>query len=89
MENQLNSSMVNFPGFSSLSIFRETQKDLTRKNIQLEQIKDCIILMSMFNDNERKTNEENCNPNIIAVKNYARKLSQVHWTFFVPESKEK
>ena len=39
-----------FPGFSSLAILQEIQKDLTRKNIKPEEFKDRIIFMSMFND---------------------------------------
>ena len=52
---------TSFPGFSSFSILQEIQSDLARKNnIQPEEFKDQIIFMSMFNDIEWKTNDENC-----------------------------
>ena len=47
-----------FPGFSSLSLLQEIQKDLDRKNLQLEEFKDRIIFMSMFNDIDRS--KRNC-----------------------------
>ena len=47
---------TNFPGFSSLSIPQEIQKDLARKNIQPELFKDRIIFMSMFTDFDWKKN---------------------------------
>ena len=50
----------NFQGFSSLSILRDIQQDLEKKNIQPEDFKDQIIFMSMFNDIEWKMNDENC-----------------------------
>ena len=51
-----------FPGFSSLAILQEIQKDLARKNIQPEEFKDRIIFMSMFNDIDwsQRKNNENC-----------------------------
>ena len=39
-----------FPGFSSLQILQETQRDLLRKGIELEEFTDQFIFMSMFND---------------------------------------
>ena len=39
-----------FPGFTSLQILQEIQRDLAGKNIQPEEFKDRIIFMSMFND---------------------------------------
>ena len=75
-----------FTGFSSLSILQEIQQDLERKNIQPEEFKDRIIFMSIFNDIEWKTNDENWISN---VKNYAMKFSQEHWTYLGPGSEEK
>ena len=49
---------TNFPGFSSLSVLREIQQDMEKKNIQPEHFKDWIVFMSMFNDNEWKMNDE-------------------------------
>ena len=78
-----------FPGFSSLTILQEIQNDLARKNIQPEEFKDRIIFMSMFNDIEWKTNDENCISNAERVKNYAINFSQGHWAFLGPGSDEK
>ena len=77
------------PGFSSLSILQEIQKDLERKNIQSEEFKDQIIFMSMFNDVEWKRNDETCVSSAEKVKNCPMKFSQGHWTFFGPGSEEK
>ena len=76
-------------GFSSLSLLREIQNDLETKNIKPEDFKDRIIFMSMFNDVEWKTNDENCISNAEKVKNYAMRLSQGHWTFLGPGTEEK
>ena len=78
-----------FPRCSSLSVLEEIQKDLARKNNQPEEFKDQIIFMSMFNDIEWKTNDENCISIAEKVKNYAMKLSQGHWSFLGPGSEEK
>ena len=45
--------------------------------------------MSMFNDIEWKTNDENCMSNAEKVKNDAMRFSQGHWTFLGPGSEEK
>ena len=50
----------NFPGFSSLSVLQEIQRDLEKREIQPEEFKDGIIFMPMFNDIEWKTKDENC-----------------------------
>ena len=42
----------NFPEFTTLTILKEIQMDLERKNMELEIFKDRIIFMSMFNDIE-------------------------------------
>ena len=50
----------NFPASSSLTILQEIPKDLARKNINPEELKDRIIFMSMFNDigwSKRKNDE--------------------------------
>ena len=81
---------TNFPGFSSLSILQEIQKDLARKNIKPEEFKDRIIFMSMFNDINwsKGKNDEHCISNAEKAKNYALKFSQGHWTFLGPGSEE-
>ena len=73
-----------FQGFSSLSILQEIQQDLEKKNIQPEECKDRIIFMSMINDIEWKTNDENCISNSEKIKNYAKIFTQGHWTFLGP-----
>ena len=78
-----------FSGFSTLTILQEIQKDLEKENIQLENFSDRIIFMSMFNDIEWKTNDENCISNAEKVKNYALRYSQGHWTFLSPGSEER
>ena len=78
-----------FPGFSSLSILREIQRDLERENIQAEDFKDRIIFMSMFNDIEWKTNDENCISNAEKINTYAMRHLQGHRTFLGPGSEEK
>ena len=45
--------------------------------------------MSMFNDIDRKKNDENSVSNAEKVKNYAMRFSQGHWTFLGPGSEEK
>ena len=49
-----------FPGFSSLSVLQEVQRDLEKRQIQPEEFTDRIVFMSMFNDIEWKTTDENC-----------------------------
>ena len=44
----------NIPGFSKLSVLQEIQEDLAGNNIQPEEFKDRIIIMSMFNDTDWK-----------------------------------
>ena len=77
------------PGNSSLSILEEIQQDLEKRKIQPEEFTDRIISMSMLNDIEWKSNDENCISNAEKVKNYAMKFSQGHWTFLGPGSGEK
>ena len=79
----------NFPGFSSLSILQKIQQDLERRNIQPKEFKDRVIFMSIFNDIDWTTNDENCFSNAEKVKNYAMRFSQGHGTFFGPGWEEK
>ena len=85
-----------FPGFSSSSLLREIQKDLERKHIQPEELKDRITFTSMFNDIEWKKTDENCISNAEKVKNCAMKIlartsdilgsrvgREVVWKFFL------
>ena len=81
--------MENFPGFSTLSILHEIQRDLEEKNIQPENFEDRIIFMSMFNDILWKTDDENCISNAEKVKNYAKKFLPGHWTFLGPGSEKR
>ena len=78
----------NFPGFSSLAILQEIQKDLARNNIQPEEFTDRIIFMSMFSDIDwtKRGNDENCISSAEKVKNYAMRFLQGHWTFLDPRS---
>ena len=89
MEKQLNSSGKISQDFHHCLFFKRSKKDLARKNIQPEEFKDRIIFMSMFNDIDRKKNDENCISNAERVKNYAMKFSQGRWTFLGPGSEEK
>ena len=59
----------NFPGFTTLTILKEIQMDLERKNIEPENFKD--------------RNDENCISNAEKVKNYSKRFLPVHWTFFL------
>ena len=47
--------------------------------------------MSMFNENEwtKKRNSEKCFSNSEQVKNYAKRFSRGHWTFFDPGHEKK
>ena len=63
----------NLPGFSTLTILHEIQKDL-EKNIQPESFSDRIIFMSMFNDIAWKTDDENCVCDAERVKNYSKRF---------------
>ena len=62
------------PGFSTLTILQEIQKDLEKNNIQPEDFSDWDIFMSMFNDMVRKTDDENRVSNTEKVKNYAKRF---------------
>ena len=68
------------PGFPTLFIFQETQKDCEEKNLQPENFSYRIIFMSMLNDFLSKTDDENCISNAKKVKNYAKKFLPGHWT---------
>ena len=48
--------------------------DLERKSNKLENFKDWITLMSMFNDIEWRKNDENCISNGEKIKNYAKRF---------------
>ena len=71
-----------FPGFSSLKILQEIQRDKERKNIKPEEFTDRII-MSMFDDIDWtiRGNDENCTSNAEKVKDYAKIFLQGHRTF--------
>ena len=79
-----------FPGFSTLSILKEIQKELTRKNIQPEKFKDRIIFMPMFNviDWPKRKKDDNCILNAEKFKDYLKRFLQGHWTFLGPGSEK-
>ena len=81
---------TNFPGFSTLSILKEIQKELTRKNIQPEEFKDRIIFMPMFNviDWPKRKKDENCILNAEKLKDYLKRFLQGQWTFLGPGSEK-
>ena len=74
--------------FPSIFIVHSSRspESLGGEKIQPEDFKDRIIFMSMFNDIEWKTDDENCMSN---AKNYAVSFSQGHWTFLGPRSEGK
>ena len=71
-----------------LEILQRIQKDLQVQNIEPVKFGDRVIFMSMFNDSEwtKKGNSEQCISNSEHVKNYAKRFSQGHRTFFGPGS---
>ena len=79
----------NFPGFTTLTILKEIQMDLERKNIEPDNFKDRIIFISMFNDIEWKKNDDNCITNAEKVKNYSKRFLPRQWTFLGPGSEKR
>ena len=77
MEKQSNSSGKFHKIFIVVYSSRNPTR-LERRNSQSEEFKDQIIFMSMFNDIEWKTNDENCISNAGNVKNHAMRFSQGH-----------
>ena len=73
----------------TISKVKEIQMDLERKNIELENFKDLIIFMSMFNDIGWKKNDDNCISNAEKVKNYSKRFLPGHWTFLDPGSEKR
>ena len=69
----LNSSGKVLRIFNILTILKEIQMDLERKNIELENIKDRISFMSMFNGIEWKKNHEHWISNANKVKNQSKR----------------
>ena len=59
-----------------MSLLQEIHRELEKREIQPEEFKYRIIIMSMFNDIEWKKNDENCVSNAEKVKKYAMKLPQ-------------
>ena len=80
-----------FPGFSSLQILQEIQRDLKRKSIEPKEFTDRIIFMSIFNDIDWaiRANDEMCIADADKVKDYPKKFLQGHWTFLGPGSEKK
>ena len=77
------------PGFTTLTVLKEIQMDLERKNIEPENLEDRIIFMSMFNDIEWEKNDVNCISNAEKVKNYTKRFLPGHWTFLGPGSEKR
>ena len=73
-----------FPGLTSLEILLKIQEDLHDRSTELENYEDRIIFMSMFNDIEwtKRGNLEQCISNSEHFKEYAKRFSRGHWTFF-------
>ena len=44
--------MEYFPGFTSIKILRQIQKDLNARQVNPEQFEEIILFMSMFNDSD-------------------------------------
>ena len=57
----------------------KTQKELEKKNLELENFKDRVMFMSMFSDIEWKKDDENCISNVEKVKNFAKRFLPGHW----------
>ena len=100
--SQLNSSGICSQDFHHCLFFKESSKTCREGTSSPRRLKDLgIIFMSMFNDVEWKTNDENCFSNAEKVKNYAMRFSQrtldilgsrvgreVVWKFFLRSKKE-
>ena len=71
------------PRVTILTILKEIQMDMGRKNIEPEKFKYRIIFMSMFNDIEWKMNDTNCISNAEKVKNHSQRFPPGHWLFSV------
>ena len=80
---------TNFQGFTTLTVLKEIQTDLARKNTVPENFKDQIIFMSVFNDIESEKNDEKCISNAKNVKNYSKRFLPGRWTFLCPGSEKK
>ena len=79
-----------FPGPASLEILRKFLEELQEQNFKPENFEDRIIFMSIFNDIDwtRRGNSENFS-NVEHVKNFAKKITQGHWTFLGPRCDKK
>ena len=81
-----------FPGFTTLQILQEIQKDLQCQNVEPERFSGRIIFMPMFNDIEWEkrgiegmciNNSEQAN-NSEQVKSFAQRFPRGHWAFVRP-----
>ena len=79
-----------FPGITALSLLEKFQKLLTDLQCEPEHFKDRIIFLSILNDTvwDGKGNEAQCEHNLQAVAEYARKFPRGHWSFLWPGSEE-
>ena len=70
------------PGLTSLAMLRKVQDHLQNSNIKPENFGDRIILMSMFNDTDwnTKNNEGECISKSEEIRDHAERFSQGHWT---------
>ena len=90
MENQLSSSGIFFPGFTSIEILRQIQRGLNARHINPEQLEGRILFMWMFNDIDwtRNRNYFECILNASEVSDYAKEFPRGHWSFLGPGNEE-
>ena len=91
MDNQLSSSGKFSQVKNHRRFCRRSRIIYEAGTLNLTILKDQIIFMSMFNDLDwtRKGYEEKCILNFEDVKIYAKRFSQGHWKFLVPEDEKK
>ena len=73
-----------FPGFTSIDILIQIQKDLNARQMNPEQVEGRVIYMSMFNgiDWTNNGNSDVCIWNSEQVSDYSKKFQRGHWSFF-------
>ena len=70
-----------FPGHTTLDLLQEVQELIEEEfKIQPQNFEDCIIFVSMYNDNDwtRKGNQQVCEENASRGADYARHFIQIH-----------
>ena len=83
--------MEYFPGFTSIEILREIQKDLNARQINQDQFEGRIKFMRMFNDIDwtKSGNSSASISNAREVSDYAMEFQRGHWSFLGPADEEK